>query len=246
MRATRTRCCGRSEGHFARGALAVADRRGSDFARVYDLTERVVPPEHYRRDGSREESQRELLRLASHALGVGTAGDLADYYRIPVREARRHIAELVAARELREVRVEGWRDPAYLHPRARLPRRIEACALLSPFDPVVWHRPRVERLFEFDYLLEIWIPRAKRRWGYYVLPFLLGDRLVARVDLKADRENRRLLVPAAYLEPSADPGAVAVALATELRTLATWLGLDSVAVGRRGSFARALAAAVRA
>ena len=180
---------------------------------------------------------------------------------MPVREARQRIAELTGAGKLREVRVEGWREPAYLNPEARLPRRIDASALLSPFDPVVWYRPRTARLFNFDYRIEIFVPRAKRRWGYYVLPFLLGDRLVARVDLKADRAARRLLVLAAYLEPharpgtlppqharsgrSGDPGVVADALAAELRTLAAWLDLDSVAVGRRGGFARLLAAAAR-
>jgi uncharacterized protein YcaQ len=187
-----------------------------------------------------------LLRLAARAHGVGTAGDLADYYRMPIGQARPRLAELVAARELREVRVEGWRELAYLHPAARLPGRIDGRALLSPFDPVVWYRPRAARLFGFDYRIEIFVPQAKRRWGYYVLPFLLGDRLVARVDLKADRRERRLLVLAAYLEPDAEPGTVAGALAAELRTLAGWLGLDSVAVGRRGGFARSLAGAVRA
>lgn len=231
------------EAHFGFGRLAVADRR-ANFARVYDLAERLIPPEHHRRKVEREEAQRQLLRQAARAHGLGTAGDLADYYRMPVREARQRIAELVEAGELREVRVESWRQPAYLHPEARLPRRIDASALLSPFDPVVWTRARAARLFNFDYRIEIFVPQAKRRWGYYVLPFLLGDRFVARVDLKADRERRRLLVLAAYIEPDAEPGAVADALAAELRTMAAWLNLDSVAVGRRGGFARLLAAAV--
>jgi uncharacterized protein YcaQ len=229
------------EAHFGRGALAVADRR-PNFARVYDLAERVVPADHHGRQVGREESQRELLRQAARGHGVGTAADLADYYRMPVREARPRLAELVAAGELDEVRVEGWREPAYLHPQARLPARIDASTLLSPFDPVIWFRARAARLFDFDYRVEIFVPREKHRWGYYVLPFLLGDRLVARVDLKADRSERRLLVPAAYLERGAEAGVVADALAAELRTLAGWLGLDSVAVGTRGDFARQLAA----
>lgn len=233
------------EAHFGRGVLAVAERR-PNFVRVFDLAERVLPPEHHRRKVGREEAQRELLHLAARSHGVGTAGDLADYYRMPAREARQRIAELVAAGELREVRIGGWREPAFLHREAPLPLRIDASALLSPFDPVVWYRPRTARLFDFDYRLEIFVPREKRRWGYYVLPFLLGDRLVARVDLKADRVERCLLVLAAYLEPAAGPGAVADALAAELGTMAAWLGLDSVAVARRGGFARALAAAVRA
>jgi uncharacterized protein YcaQ len=233
------------EAWFGRGVLAVADRRPS-FARVYDLAARVIPTEHYRRRVGPEEARRELLRRAARAHGVGTAADLADYYRMPIGEARPRLAELVAAGELREARVEGWREPAYLDPEARLPRRIDAAALLSPFDPVVWYRPRAERLFAFDYRIEIFVPQAKRKWGYYVLPFLLGDRLVARVDLKADRAGRCLLVPAAYLERGAEPGAVATALAAELQRMAAWLGLDSIAVGRRGDFVRPLAAAVRA
>jgi len=233
------------EAHFGRGLLAVTERR-PNFARVFDLAERVLSAEHHRRIVERDEAERGLLRRAARAHGVGTVGDLADYYRMPARKALPRLVELVAAGELREVRVEGWREPAYLHTEARLPRRIDAAALLSPFDPVIWFRPRAARLFGFDYRIEIFVPAARRRWGYYVLPFLLGDRLVARVDLKADRAGRRLLVLAAYLEADAEPGPVAAALATELRTMAGWLGLDSVAVGRRGGFAPALAAAVRA
>ncbi len=233
------------EAHFGRGLLAVAERR-ANFARVFDLAERLIPPEHHGRQVQPEEARRELLRRAARSQGVGTAGDLADYYRMPVREARPRLAELVAAGELREVRVEGWREPAYLHPAARLPSRIDAAALLSPFDPLIWYRARAERLFNFAYRIEIYVPEAKRKWGYYILPFLMADRLVARVDLKADRTGRRLLVLAAYLEPHAKSGAVSNALAAELRTMATWLGLDTVAVERRGDFARALAAAVRA
>jgi uncharacterized protein YcaQ len=232
------------EAHFGFGRLAVVNRL-PNFTRVYDLAERVIPAEHYGRKVEREEGQRELLRHASRSHGVGTAGDLADYYRMPIRDARMRIADLVEAGELREARVEGWREPAYLHPEARLAGRLEASALLSPFDPVVWHRPRAARLFDFDYRIEIFTPQEKRRWGYYVLPFLLGERLVARVDLKADRAERRLLTLAAYIETGADPGAVADALAAELWTMAAWLELDSVIVEQRGRFGRTLAAAVR-
>ena len=231
------------EAHFGRGTLAVAERR-PNFARVFDLAERVIPPKHYRHRVGGEEAHRELLRLAARSHGVGTAGDLADYYRMPIREARQRITELVVAGELREVRVEGWREPAYLHPDARLPRRIDTSALLSPFDPVIWYRPRTARLFDFDYRLEIFVPRTKRKWGYYVLPFLLGERLVARVDLKASRTQRRLIVLAAYHEPHGEPDAVAEALAIELRTMAAWLGLDEVTIVRRGRFCQTLAAAV--
>jgi uncharacterized protein YcaQ len=234
------------EAQFARGTLAIADRRKSDWARVYDLTERVLPALARLHPPERSVGQRELLRRAARAHGIGTAADLADYYRIPVREARATLAELVAANELQVVRVEGWREVAYLDPNAALPRRIDACSLLSPFDPIVWRRSRVARLFDFDYVLEIWTPPAKRRWGYFVLPFLFGERLVARVDLKADRERQRLLVQAAYAEAHAPARQVAPALAAELRTLARWLELDAVAVRRRGNLARALAVAVRA
>jgi len=233
------------EAHFGRGLLCVAERRPA-FVRRYDLTERVLPHESRRGVLEREEAQRELLARAARAHGIGTAADLADYYRMPVRDARPRLAELVEAGELREAGVEGWRERAYLHRAARAPQRIEAASLLSPFDPVVWFRPRILRLFGFDYRMEVFIPDAQRRWGAYVLPFLMGERLVARADLKADRPRRRLLVEAAFLEPHADPGAVAEALAAELRALAGWLGLADVSVGRRGDFSRRLRAAMRA
>lgn len=232
------------EAYFGQGILAVADRR-PNFARAYDLAERILPAEHHTRTVDREEAQRELLRQAARALGVATAADLADYFRMKVGVARPRLAELVRSGELRPVRVEGWREPAYLHPDARLPGRIDARSLLSPFDPVVWYRPRAARLFGFDYRFEIFVPREKRRWGAYVLPFLLGERLVARVDLKADRTRRRLQVLAAFGESHADASEVAGMLAAELRTLGGWLGLDSVVVGSRGGFARGLAKACR-
>lgn len=229
------------EAHFGRGLLAVADRR-PNFARMYDLAERVIPTKHYVRRLKREDAQRELLLLAARSHGVGTAGDLADYYRMKIGEARPRIAELVESGDLREIRVEGWREPAYLHKEACLPGKIGAATLVSPFDPVIWSRDRVARLFQFDYRIEIFVPAPKRKWGYYVLPFLLGDRLVARVDLKSDRAGRRLLVLASSIETNANPGAVAGPLAAELRTMAAWLGLATVVIECRGTFARALAA----
>jgi uncharacterized protein YcaQ len=232
------------EAHFGRGLLAVAARQ-PDFSRVYDLAERVIPHEHHRREIDRAESQRQLLSMAARSHGVGTAADLADYYRMPVAQARPRIAELAEAGELRPVKVETWRQTAYLHRDAWLPGRIDAASLLSPFDPLVWYRDRVSRLFGFDYRIEIFVPKEKRKWGYYVLPFLLGDRLVARVDLKADRTNRRLLVLAAYLEAHVRPNGVVGPLAHELHTMAGWLGLDSVGVNGRSGFSRSLAAAVR-
>ena len=241
-----TRAKATLEGHFARGTVAIAERRAAGFARVYDLAERVVPGEHHTRTMSREEAQRELIRLAARATGVATAADLADYYRMAPREARQRVAELASAGELRPVRVEGWRDPAYLSAEARLSRAIGASALLSPFDPVVWYRPRAERLFDFDYRIEIYVPREKRRYGYYVFPYLLGDRIVGRVDLKADRAAGCLRVLGSYVEGHTDADTVAGPLASELRTMASWLGLDDVSVARRGTLARALVAAVRA
>ena len=232
------------EAQFGRGSLAVVERR-PNFARVFDLAERVIPAPHREREVGREESQRELLLQAARAHGVATARDLADYYRMPIGQARPRLAELVASGSLAAARVESWREPAFLDPQARLPRRVEAAALLSPFDPVVWTRERVARLFGFDYRIEIFVPEPRRRWGYYVLPFLLGDRLVARVDLKAERP-RRLIVRAAYLERGCVAARVARALAAELAALAGWLGLEAVHVERRGDLARALAAAVKA
>lgn len=241
------------EALFMQGRVSVTDRRGSNNARVCDITERVIPRAHLERTVDRGEAMRELLRIAARGHGIGTVADFADYFRMKIREAQRHVAELADAGDLREVRVEGWRESAYLHRDAAASmgagrtRRATASALLSPFDPVVWHRARVRRLFDFDYLLEIWVPAAKRRWGYYVLPFLFEERLAARVDLKADREAGVLRVVASYLEPHAHANrdAVAHALAAELRTMAAWLGLSGVAIGRRGDFARALGAAAR-
>ncbi len=232
------------EAHFGHGQLAVADRRPS-FVRVFDLAERVVPRALHSRRLARADAIRELLRRAARAYGIGTAADLADYFRMSLHDARPRLAELVEAHDLREVRVPGWREPAFLARGARRPPRVAARALLSPFDPVVWYRPRLARLFGFDYRIEIFFPAAKRRWGYYVLPFLLGDRFVARVDLKADRRSRRLRVLAAYAEPGVARPAVAHGLATELGALATWHGLEDVTVGRRGNLARALSVALR-
>jgi uncharacterized protein len=231
------------EGHFMHGRLAVAGRR-SNGARVYAPAENIIPREHFTRGTTREESERELLRRAARGHGVGTGADLADYYRMSIAEARPRLAELVEAGELMPVRVEGWKDTAYLHREARVPRRVNPVSLLSPFDPVVWFRPRTQRLFDFEYRFEIFVPEAKRRWGIYVLPFLMGERLVARVDLKADREGKRLLVQAAHLESHAKPKPVAEALGQELEGLAIWLGLDAVTVVKRGGFSRTLALAV--
>jgi hypothetical protein len=179
------------------------------------------------------EAQRGLVRVAARALGVATERDLRDYFRLGVAEAKARIAELVAEGALLPVAVEGWRGVAYLDPQARRPRRIEARALVSPFDPLMWERDRAERLFGLRYRIEIYTPAHKREHGYYALPFLLGDAIVARVDLKADRAAGRLLVQGLHLERGADPDAAGPALGEELREVARWLSLTDIAVPSR-------------
>lgn len=225
--------------HYLQGRLAVVNRR-ADYSRVYDLVERVIPAEHRQRPVEIEEAERELLSLAAASLGVATADDLGDYYRLPVRRVRARVTQLAQDGLLHEVQVEGWREPAYLHPDAQS-KAVSGRAVLSPFDPVVWYRPRAERLFGFDYRIEIYVPKPKRRWGYYVLPFLLGDQLVARIDLKADRAACVLQVLAAYAEPRVKQGEVAEAVAAELRVLARWVGLDEgITVEQKGNLAKSL------
>ena len=229
---------------FWAGRVTTAARRG--FERVYDLPERVLPPGILGLPTPCEaEAHRALVRVAAGALGVATERDLRDYWRLDPLDARQAVAALVEAGDLAPVEVEGWSGPAYLARDAVVPRRLKVSALVSPFDPLLWERPRAERLFGMRYRIEIYTPAHLREHGYYVLPFLWGDRVAARVDLKADRKTRRLLVQAAHAEPGA-PTDTAVALAGELALLSRWLGLDAIEVAERGDLSQILAETVRA
>ena len=227
------------------GVLAVSDRLNS--ARRYDLIERVVPEEVLEMEAvPREEAHRETMKLAVGSLGIGTESDLADYYRIKRREAARALKDLVDRGEVERVRVEGVDGEMFASPGIEAPDgRFDACAIVSPFDSVAWFRDRLEWLWDFDYRIEIYVPVKKRKYGYYVMPFLMGDRFVARVDLKADRPKSVLRVPSAFLEEGVDEAKVASKLASELRLMADWLGLDRIVIGRRGGLTRALRAAVK-
>ena len=231
---------------FLIGEVTAAGR-SSDFSRIYDLTERVLPERVLARPTPSEaEAKRELVRRAAVAMGVATSADLADYFRLEHAAAKRAIAELVAEGSLRDVAVEGWKERAYVVKGAKVPASLSASALLSPFDSLVWFRPRNERLFNFHYRIEIYTPEPKRTYGYYVLPFMVNGEIVGRVDLKADRASGTLLVPGVFAEPGANLTKTASLLAKELRVMASWLDLESIEVGRKGNLAASLTKALSA
>jgi len=227
--------------HMFWSGKVTARRRPNDFARLYELTERWIPQEALDRAmPTEQEARKELLVLAAKHHGVATFTDLADYHRQKNPPTRPLIAELIEEGRLVPVTVEGWDQQGYLHPDSRRPRRVNARALLSPFDSLVFNRERTERIFGFHYRIEIYVPPPKRIYGYYVLPFLLGDELVARLDLKADRQSGTLLVQGSYAEPGVPTEVVVPELAEELRLMANWLGLDEIRVMPRGDLAAAL------
>jgi uncharacterized protein len=224
-----------AEALFASGVLTTATRVG--FARHYDLTERVLPPDVLAREVDEDDAVRELTLRAATALGIGTEADIRDYFRLAAGQAKPAIAKLVADGELERVEVDGWSAPAYLRAGQTIPRRDRGTALLCPFDPLIFFRPRVHRLFDFHYRIEIYTRANNRQYGYYVWPFLLDGELVGRIDLKADRAADALHVAGAFIEPGRPPARVAAALAGELETMAAWLELAAVTVGDRGDLA---------
>jgi uncharacterized protein YcaQ len=232
-----------AEALFASGVLTTATRVG--FARHYDLVERVLPASVLAREVDDAEAIRELTVRAATALGVGTEADIRDYFRLSAQQVKPAIAELVAAGEIEAVSVDGWSAPAYLHPGRSVPRLDRGTALLCPFDPLIFFRPRVERLFNFHYRIEIYTPAPKRQYGYYVWPLLVDGQLMARVDLKADRAADTLRVVGAFGEPEAPRSRAAAALAGELQSMAAWLGLAGFTVSGRGDLATELRTAAK-
>ena len=203
--------------------------RGADFARIYDTPERVLPKKVLNAPTPTEhDARKQLLVRSAIAQGVATASDLADYYRQKPAAVRPLIAELLEEGELREVAVDSWTEKAFVHRGSKLPKKLYATALLSPFDSLVWCRPRNERLFNFHYRIEIYTPKEKRKFGYYVLPFMMNGQMVGRVDLKADRANSKLLVHSVHTEKRVKRSSINDALNAELGLLANWLDLEHV------------------
>ena len=226
------------------GRLSVSKR--DNFTRYYDLSERVLPPSVFEHVPAENDAHLELLRRAAHHLGVASSEDLVDYHRLPKKEGKERVKELVENKELVSVEVQGWDRPAYMAADAKSGHVVSRSMLLSPFDPVVWFRPRAARLFGFEYRLEIYVPAEKRVHGYYVMPFLYENNLCARVDVRAELKTKVLHVPGAYVESEGLSDHGVEALADELRSLAIWRGLEHVRVGQRGNLARRLRRALRA
>jgi uncharacterized protein len=225
---------------FAAGRVSVGARAG--FVRHYDLTERVIPQEVWEQRVSEADAVRELVRRSSRALGVATEPDLRDYYRLSQKQSKAAIVDLVEEGSLEPIEVRGWGAQAYRHTDAKTPRTISGATLLCPFDPMIFFRPRMERIFQFHYRIEIYTPEHKRVHGYYVWPMLLDGELVARVDLKGDRARSELQVLGAFVEGDRHAPTIAAALIPVLHEMAEWLELDSIVIGERGDLVPALAA----
>jgi uncharacterized protein len=224
---------------FDQGLLTTSHREA--FERIYDVPDRVIPAEVLALPTPDEaDAMRQLTAMSATALGIATAFDLRDYFRLPIAEAARALAECVEEGALIPVTVDGWQKQAYVHRSTNLPRSSKASALVSPFDPICWYRDRAERIFGFHYRIELYTPAHKRKFGYYVLPFLLGDTFAARVCLKADRATGTLRVNTAHLEPHKAPEETSIALATELQRMAKWLELPSIDIIAKGNLSRAL------
>ena len=229
---------------FRRGMVVCAGRER--FERLYALPEHVLPSELLAAEVEEKDAQRQLVEKAARALGVATAGDLADYYRMGRADTAAAVRDLVDDGILNPVTVTGWKDRAYLHRDTTVPRKMHTTALLSPFDPIVWERRRTERMFGFHYRIEIYTPEPRRQYGYYTLPVLIDDDIVGRIDLKSDRKERVLKVQSAWIEEGRDPGVVAERILPVLRDAAAWQGLDSVSVVGRGTLSPALESALSA
>lgn len=228
---------------FWTGDVTAASRDG--FERLYDVPERVLPEETQATTApERSDAIRELARHSARALGIATETDIRDYFRLPVADARRAVAELVENGELHQVEVQGWKKPGYIWHQAKSARTFNHATLLSPFDPLVWNRERAERLFDFRYRIEIYTPAPRRRFGYYVLPFLIGERLSGRLCMKADRQAGMLRVNAAWHEEGVDAGDASKAIAPALHDMRQWLDLDAVRIADPGNMATDLKAAV--
>ena len=224
---------------FGNGHIAALRTR--NFTRLYDAPERMIEAPNLEAPAlSKDEAHRVLLRDAVVHHGIGTVHDIADYFRLNMSRSVPILAQMAESGEIEEVEIPGWGGPVYLDPQAVRPRRIEGATLLSPFDPITWYRERAERLFGFEYRIEIYVPEPKRIYGYYTLPFMLDGELVGRVDLKADRKRKALLVRSSWREEGVDPVRVAAALSGELETFASWLQLTDIEVGEKGNLASAL------